>query len=619
MRIALTIGFILVLVQVATAQAAENATDSLPAASAVDASRQATPSDFRGSQASASIAPRVLSSADVALYRRIFTAERKGQMSKADKLLKKVSDPVLEGYAQADLLLSPRRAALTELKHWLSRHRDLAIADRVYRVAVRHSTRRVRHHHRWIRVAVVTGIPAPIAAGHRSGGYEDENPPEPVPSGRAARAVFHRILRDIRRGKPDAAFAVYSKIKNFGANAPDDAAILAHRIAASYRAEGMDEKAYALATSIANTNAVPQLEWDAGFSAYRLGRWADAARHLEKLASNIHVDGPMRARAAFWAARAHMQAGDPKPVISLFLTAAKQQPSFYGLIAEHMLGLDSATNFTKPVLTKTDFDALMAVPAARRAVALWQVGQDRYVGPELNRAFVINNVALDPAMAALAHDLGITNVELRASEASVAQGLLLTGLFPVPPYRPKGGYTIDDSLILAFARIESRFQNDSISRAGAHGIMQIMPRTARLLAGRHAPAHLNNPEYSLSLGQRYIARLLDRVNGNLLELGSAYNAGPGAAERWLQTKTGNDDPLLFVESIPVAETRSYVRRLMEYQWMYRRRFGEKARSLDQTARGKWPTYHPAQAQAQAQTPAPVASEASTVSSDATTF
>ncbi len=65
--------------------------------------------------------------------------------------------------------------------------------------------------------------------------------------------------------------------------------------------------------------------------------------------------------------------------------------------------------------------------------------------------------------------------------------------------------------------------------------------------------------------------------------------GPARPQRWMTTKAGKDDPLLFIESIPVAETRAYVRRLMEYQWMYRRRFGEDAKSLDETARGQWPT------------------------------
>jgi peptidoglycan lytic transglycosylase len=610
MRIALTLGLTLALAQALPAVAAGNKGETLPVPSAADATPSTGSLNSTGAEVSSAVAPRVLSPDDTGLYRQIFSAERKGEISKADKLLEKISDPSLEGYAAAVYLLSPRHVTIDEIKAWLSRYRDLAIADRIYRLAVRRATKTVRRNHKLIRMAVVTDIPAPAEIGRRSGGYEDEEPPEPVPSGAAGRAVFHRILTDIKAGKPDAALAVFKRVSDL---MPDDAAILTHRIAASFLAEGMDAEAFALATGIANTDPVPALEWDAGFSAYRLGQWADAARHLEKLARNRGVTGPMRARAAFWAARAHMQAGEPKPVVSLLMAAAKEQPSFYGLVAERMLGMDSATGFTDPVLTRADFDALMAVPAAHRAVALWQIGETDSVGPELNYAFVKNNVSLDPAMAALARDLGITNIELRASEASVAQGLLLTGLFPVPPYQPKGGYKIDNALVLAFARIESRFQNGSTSTAGAHGIMQIMPRTARLLAGRHAAAHLNDPEYSLSLGQRYISVLLDHLNGNLLELGGAYNAGPGAAARWLETKAGKDDPLLFIESIPIAETRSYVRRLMEYQWMYRRRFGQEARSLDETARGKWPTYHPAIP------PAPVASETSTGPGDATTF
>jgi len=425
-------------------------------------------------------------------------------------------------------------------------------------------------------------------------------------------------LSDIKDGKPQLAQA---KLDNVRASAPaEDVAILSHRIAASYLAEGMDGPAFALATSVANTNPVPQLEWDAGFSAYRMGRFADAAVHLEKLAQNGGVQGKLRAQAAFWAARAHMQAGEPGRVVSLLTAAAKEEPSFYGLIAKRMLGVDTGSGFSEPVLSEADFARLMKDQAAHRAVALWQVGETKHVGNELNHAFVYNNESLDPAMAALARDLGVTNIELRASEASAARGLLLSGLFPVPPYEPRNGYRIDKSLVLAFARLESRFQNGSTSSAGAQGVMQLMPKTAELIGGAGAAGELDDPSYSLSLGQRYISELLARLDGNLLELGGAYNAGPGAAARWMITKAGRDDPLLFIESIPVAETRAYVRRLMEYQWMYRRRFGEDAKSLDETARGQWPLYHPPLPPVPAP-PAPPPSEASTgaVAADATTF
>jgi hypothetical protein len=303
-----------------------------------------------------------------------------------------------------------------------------------------------------------------------------------------------------------------------------------------------------------------------------------------------------------------MQLGQSDKVVSLLMTAAREEPTFYGLIAGRMLGLDTHAGFSDAVLSQTDFDALNKTAYVRRAVALYQTGENDFVGPELNHAFVDNDPGLDPAMAALARDLGVTNVELRASEQSASHGLLLTGLFPIPPYTPEGGYRVDTSLVLAFARIESRFQNGATSPVGARGIMQLMPKTAQLVGGRGAEKELYDPSYSLSLGQRYIAQLLDALNGNLLEIGGAYNAGPQAVTRWLNTKAGRNDPLLFVESMPVAETRYYVKHLMEYHWMYRRRLGQDAKSLDEIAHGQWPIYRPATPEAPAlpaaETPAP---------------
>ncbi|MBN9590499.1 MAG: hypothetical protein BGN85_10725 [Alphaproteobacteria bacterium 64-11] len=536
-------------------------------------------------------APRVLSPDDVALYRQVMAAERAGQYSRARILFAKIGDPILLGYAEGLHLLSasPRSVRIGDLKDWLNEYRDLAIADRIYRLAVAHSTRKVRRHHKLITVAVVTNIPAPTSVGSRSGGYEDVELSEPYPSAEAGRSVMPAVLSAIKEGKPDQALALMRSVE--AAVTPTDHAILAHRIAASYRAESRDADAYAVAVSVSDP-AVPQLMWDAGLAAYRIGRWKDAEEQLEKLAETPAAQNSLRAQAAFWAARAHMQEGDPQKVVTLLDFAAGKEPSFYGLIAESILGIDTQTGFADAVLNEADFRDLMHDPAARRAVALWQIGESDYVGPELNRAFVNNDERLDPAMAALARDIGVANVELRASEKCAARGIMLTGLFPMPAYNPDGGYKIDSSLVLAFARIESRFQTRATSPAGARGLMQLMPATARHL-GVADPDTLYDPGTSLSVGQRYIERLLNQLDGNLLELGGAYNAGPLAVNRWLATKAGANDPLLFVESIPVYETRSYVKRLMLYHWLYRRRFGQEARSLEETASGAWPIYHPA--------------------------
>jgi soluble lytic murein transglycosylase-like protein len=105
-------------------------------------------------------------------------------------------------------------------------------------------------------------------------------------------------------------------------------------------------------------------------------------------------------------------------------------------------------------------------------------------------------------------------------------------------------------------------------------------------------SQLNNPSYSLGLGQKYLQELLGEVNGNLLQLAAAYNAGPGALTNWIGTHPAiTDDPLLFIESIPVAQTRSYIKQVMTMYWLYAQRAGNRSPSLDEAAEGKWPQYH----------------------------
>ncbi len=404
-------------------------------------------------------------------------------------------------------------------------------------------------------------------------------------------------------------------------NAPAvDVARLAHRIAASYLAESMYDRAFALADNIADSEkrSVPLLYWDAGLAAYRLGKFDEAGAQFESLSNIGAVPNWTRSAAAFWAARAYVQTGNPQKVIGLLQLAAKSEPTFYGLIAERLLGEDTETGFSEPQVNAQNFATLMHDPAAHRAVALWQIGDREDASAELNRAFGETDTGLDATFAAIAHKIDAPNLELRASETCASRGIMLTGLFPVPGYRPTGGYQIDPSLVLAFARIESRFQTDVTSPAGARGLMQIMPGTAAHLAGSGAAERLYDASYNLSLGQRYIEELVRQLNGNLFEIAAAYNAGPGALTRWLGTKGGRlDDPLLFIESMPVPETRAYVKRMMTYHWMYQRRMGDDAKSLDETAVGEWPTYRAPSPAQPVTPPAPAtAPAASTVVSDA---
>jgi soluble lytic murein transglycosylase-like protein len=548
------------------------------------------------------VAPSVLSQQDVARYRKIIAYERTGKFVAAQTLFDAIEDKSLEGYILAEHYLSPysKRTPIKTLVAWIKTYGELPIAPRIHKLATKRATKTIRvgrRHHRHTITRLTASIPGLPGAPRRGGGYEDADLPNPALISDAARALSEQIMTDIKADQPDLAYAALQSL-TAGNNAPqNDIAALSQRICMSYLAEGMDEQAFALGHAMADTGRqyAPQLDWCAGLAAFRLQRFTEAAGHFEQIAQVASIPKWNRSAAAFWAARSYMRAGDPRRVITLLTVAARDQPTFYGLLAEKLLGQDIQTGFSDPVLLPGDFDTLMQRVPAHRAVALWQINEkkyDYYVNTELNRAFgQAADLKLDAAFAALARALGIPNLELRASETSFAHGLVLTGLFPIPPYTPLGGYTIDPALVLAFVRIETRFQANAVSPVGALGLMQLMPATAKLIGGTVSEDQLFDPSYNMTLGQRYIARLLDRYNGSIVQLAAAYNAGPGKVTAWTAARIGKeDDSLMFIESMRAPETRSYVKRLLTYYWMYHRRNDRPAPSLDDTARGGWPIY-----------------------------
>ncbi len=161
--------------------------------------------------------------------------------------------------------------------------------------------------------------------------------------------------------------------------------------------------------------------------------------------------------------------------------------------------------------------------------------------------------------------------------------------YPTPPLDPVGGFTVDKALVYAMTRQESRFDPFATSPAGAVGLMQLMPRTAAAAAGDDKlaadPTPLYDPSFNLRVGQDYLDVLLTRLTGgDLLQAIAAYNGGYRAVQRTLQV-VGDKDPLMFIESLPAAETRGYVEKVMAGYWIYRRMFGEKVRALDALAAG----------------------------------
>jgi soluble lytic murein transglycosylase len=131
---------------------------------------------------------------------------------------------------------------------------------------------------------------------------------------------------------------------------------------------------------------------------------------------------------------------------------------------------------------------------------------------------------------------------------------------------------VDHALVAALIKQESNFDPRAVSRAGAAGLMQLMPEVGRQLATAHGIAGwrdplLRQPEVNVQLGTAHLAGLLRRYRDPAHAL-AAYNAGTGRVDRWL-AKRGAGDPEVFVERIPFTETRDYVRLVQRNQALYR--------------------------------------------------
>jgi len=134
-------------------------------------------------------------------------------------------------------------------------------------------------------------------------------------------------------------------------------------------------------------------------------------------------------------------------------------------------------------------------------------------------------------------------------------------------------YDVDPFLAMAIMRVESRYATNAVSRVGARGPMQIMPRTGRLIAAMRRDSHfsieqLSEPQIAIDYGVGFYSLLMERFNGAYHLAAASYNAGPFAVSAWLQG-TGEEMPIdEWVEHIPYHETRRYVKRTSRYYARY---------------------------------------------------
>nr|WP_321985430.1 lytic transglycosylase domain-containing protein [uncultured Lichenicoccus sp.] len=292
-------------------------------------------------------------------------------------------------------------------------------------------------------------------------------------------------------------------------------------------------------------------------------------------------------RGFYWLGRAMDAAWHPADAGTAYAQAARHPTSFYGQAA----------------LAKADGGHADSLPAALAALhdPAWSTGDAvAYAGQDLARAAAFLVACRDPHHARLfllrldqttttetghalgagfAIRLGLPDVAVAIARASGRQGLVLPATGWPMPYVPPASASLPPGLALAVMRQESSFDPAIVSPAGAIGLMQLMPATARQVSGGAVGADaLGDPVLNMQTGTTYLSSLLQRFGGREPYAIAAYNAGPNRVQQWIATTGPGADgsatseaTIDWIEQIPFAETRNYVQRVLESKAVYRQR------------------------------------------------
>jgi soluble lytic murein transglycosylase len=332
------------------------------------------------------------------------------------------------------------------------------------------------------------------------------------------------------------------------------------------------------------------LVWLAGTVALdHLRRPADAVGMFDRYSRGSRTP-TTQSKGIYWAGRAAEAAGQQSASDAYYRRAAAYSDLYYGQLAAERLGL----SFKAPPpfdLTRANSAARTAFynrEVVRAAQLLGTTGQRQEQGLFLRQIAADATTPEDHALATeLSRSIGRPDLGVMVGRSALQNGLSDYTVAGYPSVRVPPGEESHFTIIHAIARQESMFDREAVSRAGARGLMQLMPGTARETAGKLGLSYnlgslTTDTDYNIRLGSSYFQRMLSYYGGSYPLAVAAYNAGPGNVNKWIRA---NGDPRLpggdivqWVERIPIFETKNYVQRVLENAVVYDLLHPQRSRS-----------------------------------------
>ena len=326
-------------------------------------------------------------------------------------------------------------------------------------------------------------------------------------------------------------------------------------------------------------------EWVAGWVALRkLNDPQTAIGHFRRFRDSIETPISI-GRGGYWLGRAYEAAGDQAEAKRWYQDAARYQTSFYGQLAAAKIGAPGDSQLTQGGLPDWRTHPAMRSDEVRLGATLYFADQDRLAMATFSRlGQTLPAGALAP-LTRLVLDMGQPHYAVRIAKKAARRGVIIH-----PAYYPlhdvaKYVTKVEPAFALSIARQETEMNPRAISRAGARGLMQLMPATAKKVSGWIGEEYdrgrlITDWRYNARLGETYLSRRTTQFSGSYVMAAAAYNAGAGRVDQWNgafgDPRLGQIDIIDWMEQIPFNETRNYVQRVMEGLYVYRTRLSGRA-------------------------------------------
>jgi len=309
--------------------------------------------------------------------------------------------------------------------------------------------------------------------------------------------------------------------------------------------------------------------------------WADIRKWIKLLPEEYKQES----RWQYWLARSD-QILDNKDPKTIYQNLAKQR-SYYGFLASDHLGSVYQMEDQPIKQNQAELINLAKQPSLQRATELFHIGENLAANREWYYATKNFSEQQWQTAAELAkrHQWDNRSI-LSMIKASYWNDMSLRFPLTYQQHMNKAGKKlgIETNLLLAIARQESALSPNAVSPAGARGLMQMMPATAKASSKKFGIKYKNssdlfNVDKNIELCSKYYKQLLERFNNNRILASAGYNAGPHRATRWLKKSDGKLDLDMWVETIPFKETRGYVQNILAFSAIYQYRMGQTPQML----------------------------------------